>query len=109
MDLRRNTGGDVWAPLAGIGNILGEGLAGAFIDARGEIARRWWYRRGVAWLSGVPMAGAGWAACCSRPRVTEGLSCVYEKGGLSRCSSVSPLPSSNGRPGASATGVTSPA
>ncbi len=36
VDLRRNTGGNMYPMLAGIGPILGEGVAGYFIDANGN-------------------------------------------------------------------------
>jgi C-terminal processing protease CtpA/Prc len=48
VDLRGNTGGNMWPMLAGVGPILGEGLAGYFIDPDG--AESWWeYRDGASW------------------------------------------------------------
>jgi C-terminal processing protease CtpA/Prc len=35
VDLRGNTGGNMWPMLAGVGPILGEGLAGHFIEPNG--------------------------------------------------------------------------
>lgn len=32
VDLRQNSGGDLWPMLAGLGPLLGEGLAGAFVN-----------------------------------------------------------------------------
>src|SRR5688572_20479446 len=34
VDVRQNTGGNMWPMLAGVGPVLGEGLAGYFVDAR---------------------------------------------------------------------------
>lgn len=51
VDLRRNTGGDLWPQLAGLGPLLGEGVSGAFVDADGG-SRRWVYRAGAAGLEG---------------------------------------------------------
>ena len=50
VDLRGNTGGNVWPMLIGIGPILGEGKAGAVIDADGS-------RTDSAYLDGKGMAG----------------------------------------------------
>jgi C-terminal processing protease CtpA/Prc len=36
VDLRGNTGGNMWPMLIGIGPVLGKGLAGSFIDADGN-------------------------------------------------------------------------
>lgn len=35
IDLRGNTGGNMWAMIAGVGPVLGEGIAGYFVDADG--------------------------------------------------------------------------
>lgn len=51
VDLRHDTGGDLWPQLAGLGPILGEGPAGAFVDADGR-ARTWMYQDGGAGLRG---------------------------------------------------------
>ena len=47
VDLRNNTGGDLWPMLAAVGPILGEGTAGHFIDADGKFYA-WIYQKGVA-------------------------------------------------------------
>lgn len=47
VDLRGNTGGDLWPMLAAVGPILGEGTAGYFIDAN-EKYYAWSYQNGVA-------------------------------------------------------------
>lgn len=49
VDLRGNLGGNMWPMLAGIGPILGEGLAGYFIDPDGH-ASNWSYQQGTALL-----------------------------------------------------------
>ncbi|HMC87687.1 MAG TPA: S41 family peptidase [Chitinophagaceae bacterium] len=38
IDLRKNTGGNCWPMLAGIGPLLGEGVCGYFVSAREKIA-----------------------------------------------------------------------
>jgi carboxyl-terminal processing protease len=45
VDLRGNGGGDMWPMLVGIGPILGEGIAGYFIDADGK-KENWAYQDG---------------------------------------------------------------
>lgn len=49
VDLRNNTGGNMWPMIAGIGPILGEGLAGHFIDYFG-VEQSWFYRNGASIL-----------------------------------------------------------
>lgn len=44
LDLRLNTGGNMWPMLAGIGPILGEGEVGSFVSSTGAIA--WSYQGG---------------------------------------------------------------
>ncbi|MFI5759713.1 S41 family peptidase [Streptomyces sp. NPDC051563] len=36
VDLRSNTGGDMWGPLAAVGPVLGDGDVGAFVEADGK-------------------------------------------------------------------------
>jgi hypothetical protein len=50
VDLRGNTGGNMWPMLAGIGPVLGEGLAGHFIDPDG-VEEPWSYSNGAARLN----------------------------------------------------------
>lgn len=50
VDLQRNSGGSIYPMLAGIGPILGEGDAGAFILAKGEQIV-WAYRDGKAFYA----------------------------------------------------------
>ena len=48
VDLRGNGGGNMWPMIAGIGPVLGEGIAGYFVDPIGlEIS--WEYRNGASW------------------------------------------------------------
>ena len=44
VDLRGNTGGNMWPMLTGIGPILGDGPAGSFVAADGNIT--WFYQDG---------------------------------------------------------------
>ena len=48
VDLRRNSGGNLWPMLAAIGPILGNGFAGRFITA--SDSREWGYERGAIWF-----------------------------------------------------------
>ena len=50
LDLRGNSGGNLWPMLAGIGPLLGDGEIGAAIDPSGERTGLW-YRDGKAGLS----------------------------------------------------------
>jgi carboxyl-terminal processing protease len=45
IDMRGNIGGDMWAMLAGIGPLLGEGIAGYFMDPDGNFYP-WYYKNG---------------------------------------------------------------
>jgi C-terminal processing protease CtpA/Prc len=47
VDLRGNTGGNMWPMLAGIGPLLGNGAAGRFVSRDSAIA--WGYTDGSAW------------------------------------------------------------
>lgn len=51
VDLRGNTGGNMWPMLLGIGPILGEGLAGFFVDPDGSRSS-WGYKAGAVGLNG---------------------------------------------------------
>ncbi len=50
VDLRGNGGGNMYPMIAGIGPVLGEGLAGAFIGPTGVVDGRWGYNSGAAWF-----------------------------------------------------------
>ena len=52
VDLRGNRGGNLWPMLAGIGPVLGDGLAGAFIDPDGNVTH-WGYAAGASWFEGA--------------------------------------------------------
>lgn len=47
IDLRGNTGGNMWPMLAGVGPILGNGVCGAFITSSNQISK-WSYTNGIA-------------------------------------------------------------
>lgn len=47
VDLRDNTGGNMWPMIAGIGPVLGDGTLGKFVGPDGN-EQNWWYRDGKA-------------------------------------------------------------
>jgi C-terminal processing protease CtpA/Prc len=57
VDLRKNVGGDMWPMLAGVGPILGEGVAGSFVYPDG-VKHAWGYYHGQAQLAGATQIGA---------------------------------------------------
>jgi hypothetical protein len=52
VDVRGNGGGNMWPMVAGVGPVLGEGVAGYFIQPDG-VEIPWEYRDGAAWEGGV--------------------------------------------------------
>jgi carboxyl-terminal processing protease len=52
VDLRGNTGGNMWPMIAGVGPVLGEGVAGYFVEPTGADSQ-WGYRHGAAWSNDV--------------------------------------------------------
>lgn len=56
VDLRDNSGGNMWPMLVGLGWILGDGEVGAFKRPGGD-ERVWSYEDGVAYLAGEPRLG----------------------------------------------------
>ncbi|MBB5327516.1 S41 family peptidase [Tunturiibacter gelidoferens] len=50
IDLRGNGGGNMWPMLAGIGFVLGEGVAGSFVSSDGTVQSEWSYKHGEALL-----------------------------------------------------------
>lgn len=52
VDLRSNGGGNMWPMIAGLGPILGEGIAGYFIDPRGD-ETPWGYENGSSNIDGI--------------------------------------------------------
>jgi C-terminal processing protease CtpA/Prc len=51
VDLRGNSGGNMWPMVAGLGPLLGEGRVGAFVDPDG-VTQPWFYRSGACGISG---------------------------------------------------------
>jgi len=70
VDVRGNGGGNMWPMIAGIGPVLGEGVAGYFIDPVG-VETAWEYRDGAAWEGGVAnqRVAAPYRLRRDRPRV----------------------------------------
>jgi carboxyl-terminal processing protease len=58
VDLRGNTGGNMWPMLAGLGPLLGPGTAGYFAGPDGR-RDEWGYRDGASLLAGQPMVRVG--------------------------------------------------
>ena len=54
VDLRNNGGGNMWPMVAGLGPILGDGTAGAFVDPDGGTTR-WGYRDNASIYNGSPL------------------------------------------------------
>ena len=61
VDLRGNRGGNLWPMLAGIGPVLGDGLAGAFIDPDGNVTH-WGYAAGASCVRRRQYRGGSGAA-----------------------------------------------
>ncbi|MDP3581006.1 MAG: S41 family peptidase, partial [Ignavibacteria bacterium] len=51
VDLRKNMGGNMWPMLTGIGPVLGNGLAGKFVDAD-SVVTNWYYTDGISSVDG---------------------------------------------------------
>ena len=70
VDLRGNTGGNMWPMIAGVGPILGTGTAGYFIDPDGA-TMTWGYNGSASQLDGAVMqrASAPHTLSSSSPRV----------------------------------------
>jgi carboxyl-terminal processing protease len=70
VDLRSNGGGNMWPMIAGVGPILGEGVAGYFIDPAGA-ETAWEYRDGASWSGGsqVERVAAPYRLRRDNPRV----------------------------------------
>jgi carboxyl-terminal processing protease len=71
VDLRENTGGNMWPMLAGIGPLLGAELVGSFTDS--PSAMGWRYRDGRSWFGGSspPAEPLGWGNTPAR-QLTHG-------------------------------------
>jgi hypothetical protein len=57
VDLRGNTGGNMWPMIAGVGPILGEGTVGYFIDPD-TVTNTWFYDNGRAGIDDLVIARA---------------------------------------------------
>lgn len=71
VDLSENFGGNMWPMLAGIGPVLGEGLAGYFVDADG-VKTPWYYEDGKSKLGDTIVAqikGKAYRLKASQPPV----------------------------------------
>lgn len=70
VDLRGNTGGNMWPMLAGVGPILGEGTVGSFVDAD-SVRKAWVYEGGQARLDHAVINAArpAYALTAHRARV----------------------------------------
>lgn len=70
VDVRGNGGGNMYPMIAGVGPVLGEGVAGYFIDPAG-VETAWEYRDGAAWEGGVAnqRVAAPYRLRRDRPRV----------------------------------------
>ncbi len=71
VDLRGNTGGNMWPMVAGLGAILGEGLAGYFVTPLGGAVTPWGYQDGSSYLGTTRMVhtSAPYTLIVERPRV----------------------------------------
>lgn len=56
VDVRGNGGGNMWPMIAGVGSVLGEGVAGHFVPPLGDPATRWGYQGGGAFLGDNELA-----------------------------------------------------
>jgi hypothetical protein len=77
VDLRGNSGGNMWPMLAGVGPVLGSGLAGYFIPPTG-FPSSWMYANGVATVNGTTQAAVSNPYVLMRPSprvavLTDGL------------------------------------
>ena len=68
VDLRLNTGGNMYPMIAGIGPVLGEGLAGRFVPPDGRVSL-WYYRAGAAAIGNRPLVTATTPYVLRRPDV----------------------------------------
>lgn len=66
VDVRGNTGGNMWPMIAGVGPILGEGTVGAFVDPD-SVHASWAYEGGEARLDDVVINAASPAYALSIP------------------------------------------
>jgi len=57
LDLRGNTGGNMWPMIAGVGPVLGEDSVGFFVDPD-SVFQSWFYDGGLAGIDGIPVTVA---------------------------------------------------
>jgi hypothetical protein len=71
VDVRGNGGGNMWPMIAGVGSVLGEGVAGYFVAPFGAPPTHWGYEHGAAFLGDNEMVrtSAPYALIASAPRV----------------------------------------
>lgn len=72
LDLRKNTGGNCWPMLAGIGPLLGEGICGYFTETNGDNAMAWIYKDGGSFqgeMERVALSGEPYELMHSSPRI----------------------------------------
>jgi len=77
VDLRGNTGGNMWPMLAGVGPVLGSGVAGYFFSPANS-SSAWTYANGTAAVNGAAQASVSNAYAVTRPSprvavLTDGL------------------------------------
>jgi len=56
VDLRSNSGGNMWPMIAGLGALIGEGKLGTFKNSKGQTID-WYYRDGQSWEGKRSIAG----------------------------------------------------
>lgn len=82
VDLRNNGGGNMWPMIAGLGPILGDGTAGAFIDPDGNVV--WWgYRDNASISGGTPVVTVpdSYRALRQNPRIAVLTNCGVASSG----------------------------
>lgn len=82
VDLRRNGGGNMWPMIAGVGPVLGEGTAGAFVDPDGNVTR-WGYANGTSFAesSVVVQVPSAYRVLAPNPRVAVLTDCGVASSG----------------------------
>ena len=82
VDLRGNVGGDMWAMLCGVGPILGEGAAGAFVGPD-DLAETWSYQAGSVLLDDVVQLSVCDSAVCPTLTPLPPVAVLIDRGTLS--------------------------
>lgn len=82
VDLRGNNGGNMYPMVAGVGPLLGEGLAGAFISPDGTVSANWTYANGASTSYGrVQVQVPDPYTISARPRVAVLTDCTVASSG----------------------------